>query len=226
MPMTELERRFVDHAMIENHHFDQGSRSCLEQMGRLGLGHSDLYPFMVLREREWRAGYENPFPDFEQFLSAKVPSVPTPCPWADAKTFRARVQAVTLLSEENCFISRDFSLWHRCGCERYFNEPSKFENSSAITDWAEFLPTQGWKYRATFQPGVQRGEVAESLCRFPFSVWDPLNQPPIAVECHYLMLIKTPPEPIRIWGVTRSDILTYAGNGENYLTIFPTPFIP
>jgi hypothetical protein len=48
----------------------------------------------------------------------------------------------------------------------------------------------------------------------------------MAVHCHYLMLVETTPKPIWVWDATMSDVMTYAGNGENYLTIFPTPFTP
>jgi hypothetical protein len=224
--MTDPERRFLDHAMIENHHFRQGSRSCLDQMALLGLGHSDLFPFMVLREREWNAGYQNPFPDFEQFLCATVPASPTPCPWPDAQTFHARVDAVTLLSEENCLISRGFTLWHEGGLEHYYNEPPSFESGVTVTDWSTLLATQGWVHRSTFRPGIQRGRVSPSLQSVPISVWNPTTVPVGAINIHYLVMIETHPEPVRVWSVTRCDVLWLVGNGDNYLTIFPTPFTP
>jgi hypothetical protein len=59
--------------------------------------------------------------------------------------------------------------------------------------------------------------------------WVPLTRsapPALNTNVYYLVLVETTPEPIRVWHVTRSDILWFAGNGDNYLTIFPTPFAP
>jgi hypothetical protein len=121
---------------------------------------------------------------------------------------------------------RDFMLWHRSGWEEYYNEPPRFESPATITDWSAFLPTQGWVYRKTFQPGIQRGRVTPDLTSVPISVWNPTTVSVLATEIHYLVLIETIPEPVRVWDVTRGDILWFVGNGDNYLTIFPSPFSP
>jgi hypothetical protein len=136
------------------------------------------------------------------------------------------VDAVSLFSEENCLISWAFTLWHERGLEHYYNEPLSFESGATVTDWTGSLAAQRWIYRNTFRPGIQRGRVSPSLQSVAISVWNPTRVPVGATNIHYLLLIDTQREPIRVWNVTRSDVLWLVGNGDNYLTIFPTPFAP
>jgi hypothetical protein len=60
----------------------------------------------------------------------------------------------------------------------------------------------------------------------PISDWNPTTVPVCATNIHYLVMIETHPEPVRVWNVTRDDVLWLVGNGDNYLTILPTPFAP
>jgi hypothetical protein len=84
---------------------------------------------------------------------------------------------------------------------------------------------KGWVYRGRF-PGIKRGHVEEALRKFPVSVWDPTYQSSLASQCEYLLLVETKAKPLRIWGITRSDILWFTANEGVYKTIFPTPPLP
>jgi hypothetical protein len=226
MPLTDPERRFLDDYLIETVQLEQAHGFCWQQLRPLSISGSEIGLMCAVREREWAACYRTPSPGSNSYLDLPIPETATPCPWPDKTTLVDRFRAVTFLCEENILISRDFYQGGDGLPDYYINEPPRFDDIPSIADWTEFLPTQGWKYRATFPKGIQRGEVSESFCQFPFSIWDPVEQSPYAVECHYLMLILTPPEPIRVWSVTRSDVLLYAGNGNDYRLIFPTPFNP
>ncbi len=151
-----------------------------------------------------------------------MPDHPVSCPWPDIQAMRQRLLEVTRLSEQNANLSRDF----RCHeCQGFTNLAPNPEHSPVVYFGPGHECLDNWTFRGRFS-GIRRGHVSEGLKQFPVSVWDPIRQPPLATVCHYLVFVETKPDPIRIWDVTRSDILWFAGDGVAYAPIFPNPPAP
>ena len=221
MPLTNQERRFLGHYWDETCHFELGHDSCVRQLRERGIDHHDLLPFLKVHREERRAGFGEPL-SLEYISIAQMPDAPTPCPWAGVEALRKRVVAATRLSEANAHLSRDFQYARRYG---FFNRAPEPPEEFVIYAGKEPQAPQGWVYRGRF-PGIKRGHVEESLRRFAVSVWDPTDQPSLAVRCEYLLLVETKPRPLRIWGVTRSDILWFTADEKVYKAVFPTPQSP
>jgi hypothetical protein len=158
----------------------------------------------------------------ENIRIPKIPDTPTFCPWLDVRSLRERVVECTRLSEVNAHISRDFRYASRFG---FFNRAPEPDEEFVIYSGKEPKAPKGWVYRGRF-PGIKRGHVEEALRKFPVSVWDPTYQSSLASQCEYLLLVETKAKPLRIWGITRSDILWFTANEGVYKTIFPTPPLP
>jgi hypothetical protein len=116
----------------------------------------------------------------------------------------------------------DFHYARRYG---FFNRAPEPPEEFVIYSGKEPQAPKGWTCRGRFS-GIKRGHVEEGLKRFSVSVWDPTYQSSLAVRCEYLLLVETKAKPLRIWGISRSDILWFTANEGVYKTIFPSPQSP
>lgn len=221
MPLNQAERDFLDHYILETSHFGLGSTSAIRQVRSLDLDHGGMLWLCKARQQEWIAE-DNPCYSLDFMATPRVPDRLAPCPWPDDVSFRLRVKEVTLLSEENAHLSRDFDYHERWGFANRAPDP---ESSPVVYSDGGVEPPKGWAFRARFS-GIKRGHVADGFREVPVSIWDPTSQPPSAVVCRYLAIVEAEPGPIRIWGITRSDVLWFTRDGVTYRSIFPTPPAP
>ena len=220
MPLTGPERDFVDHYTLEGAHFQLRVRTAHRQFQERQLDHGVMLHFSAIRCQEWQAE-ESAYMTLDFLQNPSLPDHPVSCPWSDKKAMRERLLEVTRLCEENALLSRDF----RCHEGEFINLAPNPEHSPVVYFRPGYESLDNWAFRARFA-GIKRGNVSKALKQFPVSVWDPIRQSPLATECHYLAIVETKPDPIRIWSVTRSDILWFAGDGEVYATVFPNPPAP
>lgn len=221
MPLTGPERRFLSHYLDETWNFEQGYDSCAKQLRGRGIDHHDLLPLLKLDGEERRAD-RGEILSLEYLGIPQLPDTPTACPWPDAEALRRRVIDATKLGEANAHLSRDFHYFRRYG---FFNLAPETEPEFVIHSAGGPQAPDGWTYRGRF-PGFRRGHVEESLKRFPVSVWDPTYQSSLAVRCEYLILVETRGKPLRVRGVTRSDVLWFVADEGVYKSIFPAPQSP
>ena len=221
MPLTGPERDFLDHYILEGAHSQLGINTAHRQFRERQLDDTAMIHFSSIRKNEWQAeGLRYLSLDF--FEDPELPDHPVSCPWPDNEAMRQRLLEVTRLSEENAYLSRDF----RCyGVQGFTNLAPNPEHSHVIYYRPGYESLDNWAFRARFA-GIRRGHVSEGLKQFSVSVWDTIRQPPLATVCYYLAIVETKPDPIRIWSVTRSDILWFAGDEEAYALIFPNPPAP
>ena len=221
MPLTDAESRFLFHYLAETTHFELGYDACVRQLRERTIDHHDLLPFLKLRQEEWRAEtFETLSLDYVRM--PQIPDTLTLCPWPDVRDLRERFVEVTRLSEVNAHLSRDFDYSRRCG---FLNRAPEPEERLVIYSGGEPQAPKGWVFRGRFG-GIKRGHVEEALRDVPVSIWDPTSQSSLADQCSYLALVETTPEPMRVWGLTRLDVLWFTANEGVYKTIFPTPPMP
>ena len=165
--------------------------------------------FAAIRQEEWQAA-GIPHDVTWTFFRTQAAGPPGLLPLARQPGHAERLLEVTRLSEENALLSRDFRC-HEGG--EFTNLAPNPEHSPVVYFRPGYESLDNWTFRGRFA-GIRRGHVSEGLMRFPVSVWDPIRQPPLATQCHYLAIVETKPDPIRIWKVTRSDILWFAGDGK------------
>ena len=222
MPLTERERRFLGHYSDETRHFESGHVSCLRQLRERGIDHHDLLPLLKLEDEE-RIAESRKKPMSLEFVSIpQIPDTPTDCPWPDARSVRERVVECMRLGEVNAHLSRDFQYARRYG---FFNRAPGPDEESVIYSGEEPRAPKGWVFRGRFG-GIRRGHVEEGLRDIPVSIWDPTYQSSLADQCDYLALVETTPEPMRVRGLTRLDVLWFTADEAVYKTIFPTPPAP
>jgi len=221
MPLTGPERDFVDHYTLEGAYFRLGISTAHRQFRERQMDDTIMLHFAAIREEEWQAE-GLPYVTLDFLQNPKMPDHPVSCPWSDNQAMRERLLEVSRLSEENALLSRDF----RChGGGEFTNLAPNPEHSPVVYFRPGYEALDNWSFRGQFA-GIRRGHVSQELMRFPVSVWDPIRQPPLATHCHYLAIVETKPDPIRVWSVTRSDILWFAGDGEAYTAVFPNPPAP
>jgi hypothetical protein len=194
----------------------------VRQLRERGIDHHDLLPLLKLEDEEQKAeSRRNPL-SLEFVNIPQLPDTPTNCPWPDARSVRERVVECKRLGEVNAHLSRDFHYARRYG---FFNRAPEADEEFVIYSGKELRATKGWVFRGRFG-GIGRGHIEEGMRAIPVSIWDPTYQSSLADQCRYLALIETTPEPMRVWGVTRLDVLWFTADEAVYKTIFPTPPAP
>ena len=221
MPLTDPERDFLDHFMIEEDYPKLGVSTAHKLTRERGLNCEAMSQFSMVRGQEWQA-WELPYATLDFVLAPKLPDHQVVCPWVNKQVMRERWDAVTTLTGDNAILSRDF---RRVESDGFINLAPNPEHSPVIYFQPNYQALDNWVFRGRFG-GIQRGRVSEELQRSPVSVWDPIRQPPMATQCHYLVIIETKPEPIRVWNVSRADIFQLVADEDVYRAIFRDPPSP
>ena len=165
MPLNQTERDFLDHYILETTHFELGSTSAIRQVRSLDLDHGGMTWLCKVRQQEWIAE-DNPYYSLDFMANPRVPDRLSPCPWPDGVSFRQRLNEVTLLSEENARLSRDFDYHERWGFANRAPDP---EASPVVYSDGGVEPPKGWAFPARFT-GIKRGHVAEGFTEVPVSI--------------------------------------------------------